>query len=306
MKISVIIPLYNKKDTVLGAINSVLNQQVLPDEIIIVNDGSTDGSEKEVELLNHPLITLIHQKNAGVSAARNKGIEVAKSEWIAFLDADDVWKLEYLREINNLEKSYPDCNILATAYILQDYLGNLKAITLNKIPFKKTTGKLTNYFQVASCSHPPLCSSAIVVKKSAILNIGGFPVGIKSGEDLLTWARLAVQNKIAYSMKELSIFILSKSHNISQKPTRLHDENDPVGDALIKLYHEIKIKSLKCYISHWYKMRVSVYFRLKNRKMVSKYAVKSLMFNPYNYKVYLFLILILLPVRVQEKIMQNY
>jgi glycosyltransferase involved in cell wall biosynthesis len=74
MKISVVIPLYNKRETVLRALNSVLNQTVLPEEIIVVNDGSTDGSETIVSGLNHPLVRLIFQLNEGASAARNKGI----------------------------------------------------------------------------------------------------------------------------------------------------------------------------------------------------------------------------------------
>lgn len=84
MYISVVIPLYNKKKAIKDALDSVLNQTVLPDEIVIVNDGSTDGSDKIIELLDHPLLILIHQKNGGVSAARNKGVETAKNEWIAF------------------------------------------------------------------------------------------------------------------------------------------------------------------------------------------------------------------------------
>lgn len=75
---------------------------------------------------------------------------------------------------------------------------------IKKLPFKGEDGILSNYFEVASCSHPPICSISIMVKKNAIQSIGGFPVGVKSGEDLLTWARLAVQEKIAYSRKPLS------------------------------------------------------------------------------------------------------
>ncbi len=304
MYISVVIPLYNKKKAIKDALDSVLNQTVLPDEIVIVNDGSTDGSDKIIELLDHPLLILIHQKNGGVSAARNKGVETAKNEWIAFLDADDVWLPNYLETIKNLAQSFPKCSVLATAYELQDSSGNRSPIILNKMPFEGNCGTLTNYFEVASCSHPPLWSSAIVVKKSALQAVGGFPVGIKSGEDLLTWARLAVRFDIAYSLKKSAIFILDKSHEISQKPSRLHDENDIIGKSLINLYEEFRTKSLKVYISHWYKMRVSVYFRLNNRKEVFKYSIKALHYNMFNFNVYLYMILILFPISLQTKIKQ--
>lgn len=306
MKISVIIPLYNKKDTILGALDSVLNQQVLPDEIIVVNDGSTDGSEKVVENLKHPLITVIHQKNRGVSAARNKGIELAKSEWIAFLDGDDVWKLEYIKEIKKLEKSYPDCNVLATAYKLQDYLGTNTSIILNKIPFKGTTGKLTNYFEVASCSNPPIWSSAVVVKKSAIVEIGGFPLGIKSGEDLLTWARLSVNNEIAYSLNELSFFIQDSAHTYNDKPNRIPEHEDMVGNELIKLYQlNPNIYKIKNYIAFWKKMRGSIYLRLGKRNNAFKEAISSLYYNPLNKIVYAYIILLMLPTGITNKIFKK-
>jgi len=302
MKISVVIPLYNKKDTIIRTLNSVLKQQVLPDEIIVINDGSTDGSENEVDNLNHSLITLVNQKNKGVSAARNKGIEIATSEWIAFLDADDLWEREYLREIMKLAKLYCHCNVLATSYSLKNYLGSSNSITLNKILFKEPTGILTNYFEVASCSHPPLWSSAIVVKKSSLLGIGGFPIGIKSGEDLLTWARLAVNNKIAYSLKELSIFIQDVQHSKIGKPSRIPDSNDTVGKELIKLVNRNKepIKYLNQYISHWFKIRAVVFLRLNLRGNCFKECIKSLNYNLKNYKVYLYLIMLIMPLKLNE------
>lgn len=307
MKITVVIPLYNKKDTVLRAINSVLNQQVLPDEILVINDGSTDGSEKEIENLTHPLITVIHQKNRGVSGARNKGVELAKSEWIAFLDADDEWKQEYLKEIKKLAELYPECNILATAYKLLDYLGTKTSIILNKIPFKGNIGKLSNYFEVAACSHPPLWSSAIVVKKSSLMSIGCFPLGIKSGEDLLTWARLAVNNEIAYSLKELSVFIQEVQHSKIGKPSRIPDPNDIVGTELIKLgsVNKERPQYLNQYISHWYKMRATVFIRLNLNKKSYQECLKSIKYNNKNYKAYIYLIMTILPRRIREYIILN-
>ena len=119
MKISVVIPLYNKRTSVIRALNSVLSQTIQPEEIIVVNDGSTDGSEQLVNELNHPLVRLINQPNAGVSAARNRGIKEAKGDWIAFLDADDEWMPEYLETIKSLSEKYPPvfsaCNFLSSS-----------------------------------------------------------------------------------------------------------------------------------------------------------------------------------------------
>jgi len=306
MEISVVIPLYNKHDSIERSLQSVLKQTVLPYEILVINDGSTDGSEKIVEALIHPLIRLIHQHNCGVSVARNTGIHEAKGDWIAFLDADDEWKPEFLENIQMLANEYPQCKVLASNYEMQDSYGNRISTILRKIPFKSGLGILSNYFDVASCSHPPICSSSILVNKEAIKRIDGFPTGIISGEDLLTWARLAVRYEIAYTLSSLSIFHLDKSHEISQKPTRLHDKQDMVGKELIKLYKSFNHKFLKKYISHWYQMRASVCLRLNERLQVLKYSLKSLKYNILNIKVYCFIFMIFLPKFVQNKIKQVY
>lgn len=309
MKITVVIPLYNKQATIQRALQSVLTQTVQPEEIIVVNDGSTDGSEKVVESLNYPLINLIHQANAGVSTARNRGIDESTGDWIAFLDADDEWLPEYLETIQNLAQTYPQCMVLATSYFLQDFTGRKKTIRLKKMPFNSDQGVLSNYFQVASCSHPPVWSSAVVVKKEAIQSVGGFPAGIISGEDLLTWAKLAVKYKIAYSTRLLSVFMIDNSHIVSNLPSRLPDTRDFVGDELKKMYlnSEGKLKiDLKKYLSLWYKMRASVYLRNGEKSKVWKYTFKSLNYNFLNYKNYLFMLMSILPIKVQKLIAKIY
>ena len=95
--ISVVIPLYNKEKQIAETLQSVLLQSFRNFEIVIVNDGSTDGSVAAAEAVQDARIRIIQQENAGVSAARNRGIAAAKYELIAFLDADDRWKPEYLR-----------------------------------------------------------------------------------------------------------------------------------------------------------------------------------------------------------------
>jgi len=110
--ISVIIPMYNSKDTIKNAIESVINQTYKdPIEIIVVNDGSTDGSEKIVEEIilknnSNRIIKLINKENGGVSSARNRGIKEASGDWIALLDSDDIWFPEKLeKQITEIEKN---------------------------------------------------------------------------------------------------------------------------------------------------------------------------------------------------------
>ena len=89
--VSVVVPLYNKRDQIASTIKSVLQQSFQDFEIIVVDDGSSDGSDEMIaDFLDK--IRYVRQSNAGPSAARNKGIEMAKGEYVAFLDADDEWK----------------------------------------------------------------------------------------------------------------------------------------------------------------------------------------------------------------------
>lgn len=108
---SIIIPLYNKAPYIERAINSVLNQSLQNFEIIVVNDGSSDGGEKIVTTIVDERLKLVSQKNAGVSAARNKGAKAAKYPYIAFLDGDDTWEKDFLLEMKNLILEYPDAGM---------------------------------------------------------------------------------------------------------------------------------------------------------------------------------------------------
>lgn len=307
--ISVVIPLYNKEKQITNTLHSVLQQTFQKFEIVIVDDGSTDHSVREVEKIYDARIRIIHQINAGVSAARNKGIQEARYDLIAFLDADDEWKTEYLETQYQLYQMYPECSVFACDYVFQDSRGKLSNTIIRKLPFQGEDGVLSNYFEVASCSHPPICSISIMVKKEAIRAIGGFPIGIKSGEDLLTWARLAAHYSIAYCRKKKAIFIQDYSHNINQIPSRLHDKSDLVGTELMKLIPLLEPQARKHfyhYLSLWFKMRTSVFLRIYDIKNTWKYGLKSIRYDITNYKVYLMIIMVLLPRSVQQIIKNKY
>ena len=145
--ISVVIPLYNKEKQIAHTLQSVFNQTFQNFEVVIVDDGSTDGSVAEVEKLSDSRIRLIHQKNAGVAAARNRGIEEAKGDLIAFLDADDEWKPEYLATQHHLSQKYPDCNVFACNYEFRNIEGKVTPTIIRKLPFTGEDGILSNYFE---------------------------------------------------------------------------------------------------------------------------------------------------------------
>lgn len=116
-RISVVIPLYNKAAYVLRTIESVLAQGDAILEIVVVDDGSTDDGPARVEALTQPKVRLIRQQNGGVSSARNRGIHEARGEYVAFLDADDVYLPGFAEEIATLIRTFPEVGVYATAYI---------------------------------------------------------------------------------------------------------------------------------------------------------------------------------------------
>ena len=308
--ISIVIPLYNKEKQIRATLDSVLSQTFQDFEIVIVNDGSTDRSVEEALAVNDPRIRLIHQENAGVSAARNRGIEEAKGEFIAFLDADDRWKPEYLQTQYELTQRYPECSVFACNYEFVDDLGQVRPSIIRKLSFAGEHGMLSNYFEVASCSHPPLWTSAVMVRKEAIQSIGGFPLGVRSGEDLLTWARLACRYKIVYSKRPLAQFVVDISHHITQEVSRPHDEGDEVGEGLVQLrkneHRAAQKKGLGKYIALWYKMRLSVCVRMGKRVDACRYAWLSLRYHVWSLKVWLMWGLVLMPAFVRKWVIKKY
>lgn len=202
--ISVVIPLYNKEKSISRTIRSVQNQTEQRFELIVVNDGSTDNSVSVVQsLLDSGRI--INQENAGVSAARNRGVLEANTDLIAFLDADDEWKPGFLNYILRLRNNFPDCGAYATFYETIQTNGRVSYPLLNEIPPEPWIGILPNLFQILQgCI--PFYPSSIAIPKKVFNNLGGFPVGVNRGEDGMMWIRLGVNYPIAYSPARQAIY----------------------------------------------------------------------------------------------------
>ncbi|HID21923.1 MAG TPA: glycosyltransferase [Planctomycetaceae bacterium] len=265
--VSVIIPLFQKEETVERAIRSVLSQTVQDFEIVVVNDGSTDDGPEVVRRIGDPRIRLLHQSNQGVSAARNRGIAEARAELIAFLDADDEWLPGFLEAVLGLEEKYPQAGVFATNYYFCDGEGRYSLPRIRGLPKPPWEGILEDYFAVAARSDPPLWTSAVCVRKKAIQSVGGFPTGVASGEDLLTWARLAVRGQVAYSSAPCAIFRRPQL-GWDSKP-RIPDVPDVVGGELRRLRSQATAKgvsSVNQYIALWHRMRATSYLALGRRR----------------------------------------
>ncbi len=199
VKFSTIIPLYNKASCVARAIQSVLDQSHDDFELIVIDDGSTDGGWELVKLFKDPRISLVRQDNAGVSAARNHGISLAKGELLAFLDADDAWKPDFLKTIERLREKFPQAGLYATAYQIVGPNGQGRSVRFHGIPEPPWEGVVSSYFKSAALGEPPVCASAVAIPHDILKKNGGFPVGKRMGEDLDLWGKIALKYPVAFS-----------------------------------------------------------------------------------------------------------
>lgn len=198
MRFSVVIPLYNKGIHVVHALESVLVQTFEDFEILVVDDGSKDDSLQYAKSVDSPKVRVFHQENQGVSVARNVGIENAKGEYIAFLDADDVWHPNYLETIHKLTQMYAQSDIFVTAYevLMKDGKKNLSA------RLEPEEGCLESYWLTLSQKYDFVWTSATTIRRETLVKAGMFKPGEMIGQDLDMWARVARLNPhVAYSSK---------------------------------------------------------------------------------------------------------
>lgn len=194
---TVVIPLYNKYEFVKKTIDSVLQQTHPHFELIIVDDGSTDGSLGLVEKITDQRICLIRQANAGVSSARNRGIKEAKYEMIAFLDADDWWDKDYLHLMDELIEKYPEISIYGSRFAqvvnggivpgFQFFNNQIPDISFDLIELGAKTKK----------GDLPLNSSNVIIRKTILEKSGNFDTRIRFYEDYDLFLRIGLFSKAA-------------------------------------------------------------------------------------------------------------
>lgn len=199
---SIVIPLYNKQDSIQQTIDSVLKQTFTHFELIVVDDGSVDNSFKIVSLIEDRRIILIHQENKGVCAARNKGIEVAQHQYIAFLDGDDVWTPDYLQEQVNLISDFPLAALWGVNF--SPLSKGQTVCLLTGLP-NGYRGYVENYFKLKRVSDL-FCSSSVVVKKEAFDKAGLFDERIKYSEDIDMWYRIILNFPVVFYDKVMVLY----------------------------------------------------------------------------------------------------
>ena len=187
--ISVVIPTYNRRQTIGRSIDSVLNQTLFPSEIIVVDDGSTDGTSDYIQS-NFPSIRLLQQPNKGVSSARNKGIRYTDANWISLLDSDDEWfpqKLE--KQVMTLSQS-PDIKFCHTEEI---WIRN--GVRVNQMKKHQKYGGHIFYKCLDMCRISP---SSVLFHQSILDDVGYFDKDLKVCEDYDLWLRITAKFPVLY------------------------------------------------------------------------------------------------------------
>ena len=230
-KISVIIPTYNRKDTILRAIESVLNQSVASYEILVCDDGSTDRTEVLVKEIKDKRIHWIPGSHSGLPAVpRNRGIRDSKGEWIAFLDSDDWW---FPKKLESQLVTIRHNNLLAASS---------NALIMQK---QKKIGKILNYrknivtFSDLLITNFVVCSSSMI-HRSLLQKCKGFPESpsLKAIEDYALWLRIATQTSFGYISEPL-VYYNDDTHSVrSSGPKTFREQKDNVfGDFLLWVKH---------------------------------------------------------------------
>lgn len=200
---SIIMPLYNKAPYVRKAVESVVGQTFADWQLIVVDDCSTDGSAAVAEQVADSRIRIVRLgKNGGVGAARNHGVALSEAPFVCFLDADDWWEPTFLEEMAGLTERHSDAGIYGTSYyIVKNGKKRVAPIGVDK---GFTEGEI-NYCRVyAKTLCMPLWTGAVCMPRTVFNEAGGFPVGIKLGEDFLLWVHVALKHKVVLLNEPLS------------------------------------------------------------------------------------------------------
>ena len=181
VNVSVIIPTYNRKNLLKRALHSVSNQTFIPREIIVVDDGSSDGT-KDWVLERFPDVRYIYQDNSGVSSARNAGIKEAIGSWIAFLDSDDEWMSNKLEQQKRVINSFQEAWLCHTNEI---WIRNGVRVNQMKKHQKYGGNVFENCLDICRIS-----PSSVLIKKEVFEMVGLFDESLKVCEDYDLWLRI--------------------------------------------------------------------------------------------------------------------
>ena len=275
--ISVIIPTYNSGIFIGEAIHSVLCQTCTDYEIIVIDDGSTDNTREIIEK-NFPQVRYFYIPNQGVSRARNYGIRMARGEFIAFLDADDLWLPEKLEKQLEVFKADQELMLVFTEHRVFDTNGFRKQLFFKKKRLMKGDIVKNIFFY----SH--VTTSTVVVRRHVFQEVGFFEENLKAAEDDNLWMRIALKFRI-HLIDEVLVNYRWTEKSLSRTAANLFD-GDLKNIELIEKKHkdlrkhlgQANIRRKKSDIYNFYGY---FFFSKGDHAMAKRYLIKSIAFYPH-------------------------
>ena len=231
--VAVIIPMYNSESTIVRSLLSIEKQSTLPEQVIIIDDGSVDSSKQVVteyikkSLLN---IELLSQENAGPSSARNKGINAASEHLIAFLDADDEWHASKLEKQLAL---YADKSPNSKVGIVECYMMDI----CNELRISRNSPTLSgNHFKDFINSNVIKGTPCVMAPRHVLQSCGGFDESLRFAEDRLLWSKIAVDYEIHTVPEVLVTRHFGSADNITSNPEKNYKFKKEFVAKFLKLF----------------------------------------------------------------------
>lgn len=218
-KLSVVIPAYNSSKYIEETLASIFNQTKPPFEIIVINDGSTDNT---AEIVSKYPVVLINKTNEGPSKTRNRGIAESKGNWIAFLDADDLWQREKIEQVENFINKNPDTEMLSTGLFVGNPISGWSKVA------PRTLFNLNASFFEQLYRRSFIATSSVVIKKEILEKVGGFDSTLLVAEDLDLWLRVALATTKYQYLKEHLLYYRVHDSSITSNPLNAYGDNERV------------------------------------------------------------------------------
>ena len=267
-KISIVIPTFNRIVSLPRALDSALKQTYQPSEIIVVDNGSSDGTTKLLRE-RYPSIRLLIEKKLGVSAARNKGIRHSKFQWIALLDSDDAWdKTKLEKQKNALASSQDHFRLVHTDEI---WIRNGNKFNQMK-KHQKFGGDIFNNCLSLCCISP----SSVLINKNIFKEFGYFDESLPVCEDYDLWLKICSQEKILFINQKLTLKYGGHKDQLSKTYWGMDRFRIKSLENLIlnyKLKPDQKINAIKTIVKKL-KIIVNGAYKRNNSSIINKYEEK--------------------------------
>jgi glycosyltransferase involved in cell wall biosynthesis len=240
--------------------------------------------------------------------ARNVGVQQSSNAWVAFIDGDDEWLPNHLQVTDELRSRFPQCVAFGTAYQKIDAEGRVRKLRMPHNVSPDSYGIVERYFEWCVRYDHPIHSSAVVVKRTVLEELGGFPPGVRAGEDLLTWAKLACSGPLGFSsISTVLIHVPAQRSEIRARTIRLPDDPDNVGPALLDLTLRYPhMVGIRAYVGDWHRIRATLYLEDDQVRACASELGKALSISAPTKKDVLLLLGCLVPHVLRVKLIERF